>query len=150
MTDDERARVRESFDDAVRGADPERAADRYLARVREVATDDDRDPDWLPWLVGDALARTVRADESPFGDRESQVDLVARVAASAVHSRWRAVDDLELAGDPYFERVVTGLRTVASDDVGFVERVVRETATLLDEAYPGTAVLDWQDAFERV
>jgi hypothetical protein len=148
MVDDERARLRESLDDAGSAADPETAASRYLACVREATSRDDRDPDWLPWLVGDALARTVRADESPFGDRESQIDLVASVAALAVHHRWREVDDLELDGDEYFEQIVTGLRTVASDDRGFVERVVKKTATLLDEEYPGTAVLDWQDAFD--
>jgi hypothetical protein len=149
------ARVTERLDRLVSTAadravdDADSAADRYLACVTEIAAAD-RDPTWLPWLVGDALARTARTPDSPFGDRASQVDVVARVAALAVHHRWRAVDGLELGDDPTFERIVTGVRTVESDDRQFFERVIRETAALLDEEHPGTAVLDWQDAFDAV
>lgn len=124
-------------------------ASRYLTCAREIAVADDRDPAWLAWLVGDALARTVRADDSPFGDRDAQVELVAHVVALAVHHRWQTMDDLALDGDEYFERIVTGVRTVGSDDRQFLERVVRKTATILDEEYVSSlAVLDWQDAFD--
>jgi hypothetical protein len=59
------------------------------------------------------------------------------------------MDDLALDGDEYFERIVTGVRTVGSDDRQFLERVVRKTATILDEEYVSSlAVLDWQDAFD--
>lgn len=141
--------VRELLDRTCSSADAATTA-RYLACVRAVASADDRDPDWLPWLVADALARTVRADDSPFGDREAQLGVASHVVALAVHHRWRAVDDLDLTGDACFERIVTGVRTVGSDDRQFFERVVSETATLLDEEHRGTAVLDWQDAFAPV
>ncbi|WP_162562547.1 hypothetical protein [Salinigranum rubrum] len=124
---------------------------RYLACAEAITTAPDRDPAWLPWLVGDALARTVRTVDSPFGDRDAQVAVVARVTALAVHHRRRELDALDVAGDDLFERIVTGVRTVEHDDRPFFERVVRETATLLDEEdVGGSAVLDWQDAFDDV
>ncbi len=130
------------------GADP---VARYLACAEAITTAPNRDPAWLPWLVGDALARTVRTVDSPFGDRDAQVAVVARVAALAVHHRRRELDALDVAGDDQFERIVTGVRTVEHDDRAFFERVVRETATLLDEVdVGGSAVLDWQDAFDDV
>jgi hypothetical protein len=148
--DEESARVTEFLDRALSTVDPHTdVVNQYLSFVRDVAADDDRDPAWLPWLVGDALARTVRITDSPFGDRDAQVDVVARVAALAVHHRRKRLDTFDVAGDTYFERIVEGVRTVESDDRQFFERVVSETATLLDEEYfSGTAVLDWQDAFD--
>ncbi len=147
--DDGGARVRTLLDRTVSAADARGdAALRYLACVRAVAAAADCGPEWLPWLVGDALARTVRTTNSPFGDRDAQVDLVARVAALAVHHRWKRPAALEATGDPSFERIVRGVRTVESDDRQFFERVVRETATLLDEEFVDSAALDWQDAFD--
>ena len=141
------ARVRTVLDRTISPADASAdAVTRYLACVRAVAAAD-CGPEWLPWFVGDALARTVRTTESPFGDRDAQVELVARVAALAVHhcSQHAAGD---LADDHRFQRVVVGVRTVERDDRQFFERAVRETATLLDEEYADSAVLDWQDAFD--
>lgn len=147
------ARVRTLLDRVVPPLDSTRFADasadeaaRYLACVRAVAAAADCGPEWLPWFVGDALARTVRTTDSPFGDRDAQVELVARVAALAVHHCSQHV--VGLGDDRRFQRVVVGVRAVESDDRQFFERVVRETATLLDEAYADSAVLDWQDAFD--
>jgi hypothetical protein len=148
--DDGGARVRTLLDRFVSpDAASAGAATRYLACVRAVATADDCGPEWLPWFVGDALARTVRADDSPFDDRGARVGLVARVAALAVHhcSQHAAAPD-DPADDRQFQRIVVGIRTVERDDRQFFERVVRETATLLDEEYVDSAVLDWQDAFD--
>ena len=55
-----------------------------------------------------------------------------------------AVDTAESKGTGHLD----DLRTVERDDRQFFERVVRETATLLDEEYVDSAVLDWQDAFD--
>lgn len=149
--DDASERVTTLIDSALSAPGTDSGPERYLALVRKIAADDDRDPAWLPWIVGDALSRTVRAADSPFGDRDAQVEVASRAAALAVHHRWREVDDVQLDGDKVFRRIIDGVRTVETDDRDFFERIVEETATVLDEEYvSGFAVLDWQNEFDEV
>lgn len=104
--------------------------------------------EWVPWLVADAVERCFGSKPSICDTNAERVDLVAHVAALAIHHRWRALNDVEVAGDAYFKQIVEGVRTVENDDHQSLERIVSKTATLLEEEYvSGLAVLEWEDAF---
>jgi hypothetical protein len=90
----------------------------------------------------------------PFEPRNPRSPTARHESASSPASRRfrcttvRGTPPATSPGDRRFQRVVVGVRTVETEDRRFFERVVRETATLLDEEYVDSAVLDWQDAFD--
>lgn len=134
---------------AVAALDPEGLSSFYAQYVDRIVSSERLPPEWLPWLVEDALARTVHADEPLGDDPEERLDLVVTVTADAfVAAVFLGLDDENERANACIPTVVDAISAIEAVDSMFFERARAQIDRRIRTEFDSTVALrDWRYAF---